>query len=131
VNEFYRTQKLFNQTRHLLPREDVIARLAEVTQPLIEQITTLEPFGSANPEPILKSEGLVVTKLRRMGSVSQHVKLDLQDTDGTVMQMIAFSAPEHFFVEPGEKVTVWYQPTINEWNGMKSVEGRLLNIEIL
>jgi hypothetical protein len=25
-------------------------------------------------------------------------------------------------------VSAWFQPTVNEWQGMKSVEGRLLHI---
>jgi hypothetical protein len=45
------------------------------------------------------------------------------------MQFLAFSAPQHFFVEPGEYVTIWYQPTVNEWMGRRTVEGRLLHLE--
>jgi hypothetical protein len=44
--------------------------------------------------------------------------------------MLAFSAPDHFFVEPGEKVTVWYTVDINEWQGRRSVEGRLLHLDV-
>ncbi len=63
-----------------------------------------------------------------MGADGQHVKLTLQDGDAR-LDMLAFNAPEHFFVEPGEYVTVWYQPDINEWNGRRSVEGKLLHLE--
>jgi hypothetical protein len=45
------------------------------------------------------------------------------------MQMLAFSAPSHFYVEVGTVINVWFQPDINEWNGRRSVEGRLLHIE--
>ncbi len=64
-----------------------------------------------------------------MGSDAQHVKLELQDTGGHKLQVLAFSAPEHFFVEPGDRVTIWYQPDINEWNGRRTVEGKLLHLE--
>ena len=64
-----------------------------------------------------------------MGADAQHVKLELQDTNRHIMQFLAFNAPEHFFVEPGEYVTVWFQPTLNEWQGRRSVEGRLLHLE--
>ncbi len=70
-------------------------------------------------------------KQRRMGSDAQHLKLDLRDETGHTMQFLAFSAPAHFFVEPGQTVTVWYQPTINEWNGTRTIEGRLLHLETL
>lgn len=130
VNDFYREQKLHDQVALLLPQADTTARLMHITEELVAQIATLEPFGSGNPQPIIKSENLLVTNMRRMGAEGQHVKLELQDENKT-LQMLAFSAPDHFFVEPGEYVTVWYQPDINEWNGRRSVEGRLLHLEII
>lgn len=129
VNQFYRDQKLFNQPDLLLPKADVAASFGDVTEGLIEQISTLEPFGNGNPQPILKTENALVTNQRRMGANAQHVKLTLQDAEGATLALLAFSAPEHFFVEPGDRVDVWYQPDINEWNGWRTVEGRLLHLE--
>ena len=130
VNEFYRTQKLFNQQALLLPKAEVTTTFEHVTEDLIERIATLEPFGSGNPQPVLKSEGLLVINQRRMGAESQHVKLELRDAGGHKLQLLAFSAPQQFFVEPGEYVAAWYQPDINEWNGRRSIEGRLLHLEV-
>ena len=130
VNEFYKSQKLFNQQALLLPKADVDAELAEVTEELITQIAVLEPFGNGNPQPIIKTNGLLVKYIRRMGTEGQHVKLELQDAKGEVMQFLAFSAPDHFFVELGARVDIWFQPDINEWQGRRTVEGRLLHLEI-
>jgi single-stranded-DNA-specific exonuclease len=130
VNEFYKSQKLFNQRALLLPKADVDAELAEVTEELITQIAALEPFGNGNPQPIIKTNGLLVKHIRRMGTEGQHVKLELQDAKGEVMQFLAFSAPDHFFVELGARVDIWFQPDINEWQGRRTVEGRLLHLEI-
>jgi len=129
VNQSYRDQKLFNQPALLLPKADVTASFSDVTEALIEQIATLEPFGNGNPQPILRSENVLVVNQRRMGADAQHIKLELKDASGQALSMLAFSAPEHFFVEPGERVDVWYQPDINEWNGRRSIEGRLLHLE--
>ena len=131
VNEYYRTQKLFSQESLLLPKADVEAKLIDADETLIAQLASLEPFGNGNPEPVLRTERLLVMKQRRMGSDAQHLKLDLRDETGHTMQFLAFSAPAHFFVEPGQTVTVWYQPTINEWNGTRTIEGRLLHLETL
>lgn len=130
VNEFYRSQKLQNQQTLLLPQADTDAEFHEVTEALVNLIATLEPFGNGNPQPILKTNEVTVLHLRRMGAEGQHVKLDVQSTSGTSLQMLAFNAPEHFFVEPGTRVTIWYQPDINEWNGRRTVEGRLLHLEV-
>lgn len=128
VNQFYDQQNLSDQADMLLPRADVSVDLSEVTEQLVEQISSLEPFGSGNPQPILFSRGIVVGQ-RRMGAEAQHVKLELRDNSGTRLQLLAFSAPEHFFAEVGQAVSVWYQPDINEWNGRRTVEGRLLHLE--
>lgn len=130
VNEFYRTKKLFNQARLLLPKEDVIAtHLGAINETLIIDLGKLEPFGNGNPEPVIKLHDLAVVNTRRMGADAQHVKLELQDADRNSMQFLAFNAPGHFFVEPGEMVTVWFQPTVNEWKGTRAIEGRLLHLE--
>lgn len=129
VNEFYHQQKLINQAALLLPRADATAQLGDITEELIGLIATLEPFGNGNPQPIIQSTDLLVMETRRMGSENQHVKLTLRDETGKSLQFLAFSAPQHFFVEPGEKVTVWYQPDINEWQGRRNIEGRLLHLE--
>ncbi|MDB5183525.1 MAG: recJ, partial [Candidatus Saccharibacteria bacterium] len=129
VNHYYRTQKLFNQQNLLLPHEDVSSSLEHVSERLVQSIMTLEPFGNANPEPVLKTDNLIVLKQRKMGASSQHVKLEVQDDKGHNIQLLAFSAPANFFVEPGERIIAWYQPTINEWNGNRTIEGRLLHIE--
>lgn len=132
VNEFYRTKNLFNQEALLLPKADItIPHFADIHDQLITELSRLEPFGNGNPEPVLKAERLVVAHLRRMGADAQHVKLELHDEHGRSLHMLAFSAPAHFFAEPGEYVTVWFQPTLNEWQGRRSVEGRLLHLERL
>lgn len=129
VNEFYRIQKLLNQESLLLPRAEVDVVLCEVDEQVVGDIASLEPFGNGNPQPILRVSGVTVTSKRVMGDSGQHIKLELQHTDGARMQMLAFSAPSHFYVEVGTVINVWFQPDINEWNGRRSVEGRLLHIE--
>ena len=127
VNQFYQSLQLQDQAALLLPREDVTAQLGEVTAELVADITRMEPFGPGNPQPILRSNHLSVEQVRRMGSEGQHVKLTLRDETGQ-LQMIAFAAPEHFFVQPGQVVDAWYQPIENEWRGVRQVEGRLLHL---
>ncbi len=131
VNEFYRSQKLLNQAALLLPKADVtIDDLSEVDEQLLDLLKSMEPFGSANPEPILRIEEVTVIAVRRMGADAQHVKLDVQDKKRFRMQVLKFNAPDHYFVEPGETVTIWFQPTINEWQGRRSVEGMLLHLSM-
>ena len=132
VNEFYDSLQLVNQERYLLPRADVeIDDFSEIDEELVANLAKMEPFGNGNPEPVLKIARASVLSMRRMGADGQHVKLALRDKNGKVLQMLAFNAPEEFFREPGDEVAAWFQPTINEWQGVRTVEGRLLHIILL
>ncbi len=130
VNKHYRDQKLENQAALLLPKSDAQADLSSLNEQLVVRFGELEPFGNGNPQPVLKTNGLRVMHVRRMGTESQHVKLETRSADGIVVQLLAFNAPEHFFVEPGTIIDVWYHPDINEWMGKKSVEGKLLHLSV-
>ncbi len=130
VNEFYDSLHLTNQERYLLPQADVeIDDFSEINEELVENLAKMEPFGNGNPEPILKISQATVLSARRMGADGQHVKLTLRDKNGKVLQMLAFNAPEEFFCEPGDEVSAWFQPIINEWQGVRTVEGRLLHLD--
>jgi len=132
VNEFYDSLQLANQERYLLPRADVeIDDFSEIDEELVANLAKMEPFGNGNPEPVLKITRASVLSMRRMGADGQHVKLALRDKNGKVLQMLAFNAPEEFFREPGDEVVAWFQPTVNEWQGVRTVEGRLLHIILL
>jgi single-stranded-DNA-specific exonuclease len=130
VNQFFKEQKLRDQAMLLLPKADTDAEITELTEELVDALAALEPFGQGNPQPVLRSTELIVMDQRKMGESSQHVKLTLKNQLGYSIQMLAFSAPDHFFVEPGERVTVWYTVDVNEWQGRRSVEGRLLHLEL-
>lgn len=131
VNEFYDSLNLTDQVRFLQPSADVeVKDFAEITEELVEQISRMEPFGNGNPEPILKIAHAVVAGVRRMGANGQHVKIALRDASEKTLQVLAFNAPEMFFREPGDEIAAWFQPNINEWNGVRTVEGRLLHVEL-
>lgn len=132
VNEFYYSKNLFNQAALLLPKEDiVVTNFSQVDEALLKELERLEPCGNGNPEPVFKSENMLVINLRRMGADAQHVKITLQDAQQAKMEFLAFNAPASFFVEPGEYVTIWFQPSVNEWQGRRTVEGRLLHLEAM
>lgn len=130
VNEYYSSLGLSNQKALLLPIEDTVADLEELTQEVVNQISQLEPFGNGNQQPILKTNGLTVKNVRTMGANGQHVKLDLQNDAGKLMQFVAFNAQDYLYANIGDKVDIWYRLNVNEWQGCRSVEGELLHLEV-
>jgi len=130
VNEFYKSLNLRDQSALLLPKADTDAELEDLNEALLEQLATLEPYGSGNPQPVVRLSDVLVTNVRRMGDSNQHVKLTFKNANGSSIDALAFSAPQHFFVEPGTRVHAWTTVELNEWNGNRSVEGKLLHLEI-
>jgi len=129
VNEYFASLNLPPQEPLLLPSADVtVSDFSEAMEALITELSRLEPYGSGNPEPIICFENVTVMGVRRMGSESQHVKLSLQDIHGKKLDVVAFSAPDEWFAEVGQRVSVWVELSINEWRGMRSVQGRLLHL---
>ena len=131
LNDYFRSLQLPPQPPLLLLSEDVVtADFAQLNEGLLHEISQLEPFGNGNPEPIVKIDAVQVVSIRRMGNDGQHLKLSLQDYLGGGLDVVAFSADESWFVEPGEVVSVWIQPLLNEWRGVKRDEGRLVRLEM-
>lgn len=130
LNEFFRSLDLDSQISLLLPKADItIDDLNEITEELVMQLSKLEPFGSGNPEPIVYLDDALVTNVRRMGADAQHLKIRVKDTLNKEIELLAFSAQQEWFIEPGIYVGVWFVPTMNEWQGRRSVEGRLVRLE--
>ncbi len=131
VNEYFLSLNLRPQPLLLLSSADVaISDFSEINEQLIAELATLEPYGSGNPEVIVRIDKTVVSHVRRMGDERQHLKLGVRDSAGREIELLAFSAPAQWFVEPGERVTVWFTPTLNEWQGRSTVEGRLTRLEL-
>ncbi len=129
VNSFYVSQKLENQERHLAPKADIILdSFEDINEQLIQSISTLEPFGNGNPEPIFCFENVKVIGERLMGDKKQHIKLQLEDSKSNTLQFLAFSAPANYFGLMDEEIKIWCKLSVNEWRGVKSVEARILEI---
>ena len=130
VNEHYRTLALNGQAEALLARADVTLEVFDgVNEALVGMIAQLEPFGKGNAQPVFCFRRLVVIQRRLMGANAQHVKYSFQDGSRRTLQALAFNAADRFTHEPGEVVNAWCELDINEWQGRRSVEGRLLRLE--
>lgn len=130
VNDYYRTLRLEDQERYLRAKADVtLDDLGAMNEGLIEELAVLEPYGNGNPEPVFRCNNLEVTGRRVMGERGQHVAYTLQDAGGKALKMNAWNASDQFTAQIGETVDVWFEITLNEWNGRRNVEGKLLRLE--
>ncbi|MBO7657569.1 single-stranded-DNA-specific exonuclease RecJ [Candidatus Saccharibacteria bacterium] len=130
INQYYESLQLKDQDRFLKHHADIdIENLADFNLDLLESLYTLEPFGPGNEEPIFCLKNAEILDSKRMGEDGSHLRLDLRGKDGKIIKSIAFSAPDNWFnLYDDEKYSFLIQPTENEWNGVRSVEARLIDI---
>ena len=130
LNEYYRSLGLANQERFLGRQADLEVRgLGEFTLEFLAELESLEPFGPGNEAPVFGLREVMVLDKKLMGVEGQHLRLLVRGEDGKMLKLVAFGAPEEWRrVENGERVDVLAQVEENEWNGLRSVEGRILDL---
>ena len=100
---------------------------ALLSAPQVESLSTLEPFGSGNPKPVLLLRGACVTSCCDVGS-GRHLKMRLR-RDGVVLDAIFFSANSTACgVSSGDRLDVLFTPQINEFRGSRAVQLQLCDL---
>lgn len=121
---------------------DVPMPIHYVSFALIEQLELLAPFGRANEKPLFAEAKLKVISARVLGKTGNVLKLVLENELGASCEAIYYEVEEfldnirHWFGadECDQILHGWlnkvvldvvYYPTINEYNGTKSVQLRI------
>lgn len=130
INAYYESLNLKDQERFLQKSPDIeVENLQDFNLDLIDNLSQLEPFGPGNEEPIFAIKNAQIIDSKRMGKDQNHLRLDLKGKDGAIIKSVAFFAKGNWFnLYEDEKYQFLVQPTLNEWNGIRSVEARLLDI---
>lgn len=133
INEYYRSLHLTNQTDYLKQHADLtITNLKELSLDFLDELKLLEPFGAGNEEPIFRLEDIDIVNTTCMGSDRNHLRLDIRDKKGNNLKLVAFFAPEtwlSFSIE--DRISPLVKISENNYNGIKSVEARIVDIDII
>lgn len=116
-----------------LPIVDIDSQVTidDIDVPLIEEIETLEPYGMANPTPVLALEEATISDLFLMGQQKKHAKVLLEREDSTI-DAIAWNRPDlHASFFPGDRVKVAFTVQKNEWNGHVSPQLMIQDMALL
>ncbi len=92
----------------------------DITVDLVEQISQLEPFGQANPNPIFAMKGLKVKEKRLMGENKDHLRLTV-NAGNSEFNCIRWSEGDISLVA-GDPLDVAFHPQINEYQGNTTVQ---------
>lgn len=133
INEYYKSLHLTNQEEHLRQRADLdVLNLADLSLQFLDELKLLEPFGPGNEEPIFRLPEVDVVNISRMGAERNHLRLDIRDKKGNSLKLVAFYASEQWIaLTPEDKVVPLVKLMKNDFNGVKSVEARIVDIELI
>lgn len=120
-------------------RIDAAMPISYVSEELIKEVDSLAPFGKGNEKPVFAQKDLNILSAKIMGKDRNVVKIMLESKDGAVGEGIYFNAQEFsdnitewFGQEEYDKLihgwlnnvvlNVVYYPTINEFNGTRTIQ---------
>ena len=107
-------------------RIDAEVGLAEITEPLLEDLELLAPFGMGNPQPNFSAKGVKVIEKRLVGKQNEHLRLGLVGEGGQVASAIMFGQANRLGdLEAGQKLNIAFRPTLDEYRGRRSISLRL------
>ncbi len=111
---------------------DAEAELRQVTAALVTDLKRLGPFGHGNRKPVFCSKGIeIAAPPRRVGKTGNHLQLYMKQGN-TSIKAIAFGAGELYErLQPGVRVDVAFEPTLNEYNGFTSVELEVKDLQFV
>ena len=134
INEYYRSLHLPDQSKYLTCQADLdLTDFSELNLELLDELKQLEPYGPGNEEPIFRLKNVQLAGVTRMGAERNHLRLDLRDKNGKYLKLVAFFAPENWLqLDPEfDRIEPLVKLTENDFNGVKSVEARLINLDTL
>lgn len=122
---------------------DVDMPFGYVTPDLISQLDCLEPFGNGNPRPLFAQSGLTFFKEKRFGEGGKFATYSVKDAAdrvyelkyfGDIMQLHEYVDGKYgqgtaagLYENKAFKLSVIYQPEINTYRGISSVQFRMLD----
>jgi single-stranded-DNA-specific exonuclease len=139
-------ENLNNET--ILTEEDLVSKIMidvpmpihYITENLVEQLELLEPFGKANEKPTFAEKDLSILSGRILGKNQNVLKLKVKNSNECTMDAMYFGNIDKFnsFIiekygeeelnkilagkENGVTLSITYYPSINEYNGSRSIQ---------
>ncbi len=106
---------------------DMEIELRELEQDLVEDLNWLEPTGHQNPPPTFVSRDMQVLSIRSIGDEGKHLKLKIARNGQPPLDAIGFGLGDRANTLP-RKIDAAYHIELNEWNGRRNLQMRLLDI---
>ena len=103
---------------------DVAMPLEYISEALVNELKSLEPFGQGNEKPQFAQKNLRIRSLRALGRNNNAVRMTVVTEQGRPMEAMVFTEADKFVEEAknSRSVDVIYYPDINEYNGNRTLQ---------
>lgn len=134
LNDYYKNLNLGDQSKFLINHPDLeVDDFSDFTLDFLQDLKLLEPFGPGSEEPIFRLKNVSIREIRSMGAEGKHLRVDLKDRSGKPLKLVAFYAPESWLnLDPGyDHIEPLVKLVENDFNGVRSVEARIVDIDMI
>jgi single-stranded-DNA-specific exonuclease len=108
---------------------DAITRFRDLDFQIYRIIEQMEPFGPDNYKPVFVSQEVVETGYSKLLK-EKHLRLFLRQ-DNLIFPAIAFNmADKWLMIQSGQPLDIAYTLDVNEWNGEKKLQLKILDIKL-
>ena len=103
---------------------DVAMPLEYISEALVNELKSLEPFGQGNEKPQFAQKNLRIRSLRALGRNNNAVRMTVVTEQGRPMEAMVFTEADKFVEEAknSRSMDVIYYPDINEYNGNRTLQ---------
>ncbi len=101
--------------------------LNEISLSLIDELSQLEPFGEANPQPVFYTSANLIDA-KKVGKTSAHLKCRFEQ-NGTIMDGIGFNLADALHKITAQKTNIAFTVSKNDFNGKVTPQVELIEIK--
>lgn len=103
---------------------DVAMPLEYISEALVNELKSLEPFGQGNEKPQFAQKNLRIRSLWALGRNNNAVRMTVITEQGRPMEAMVFTEADKFVEEAknSRSMDVIYYPDINEYNGNRTLQ---------
>lgn len=116
---------------------DAAIPLSDVTWELFGQLEKFKPYGPGNQKPKYLSTAVEVFDIKSIGKDNTHMKLLVKDEKGVVRKTVGWGLCDDdadtpnwcMTLQPGDKIDIVYEIELNEWNGNRELQLRIVDLK--
>ena len=109
---------------------DAVCTIGQLNIHVVKELQRLEPFGQGNPRPVFATQGARwISPPRRVGTRGDHLQIAISDNTGSVRCIGFGMGPLEKKILEAQAFNVAYEPQIDTYNGGRSVQFVLADIQ--